>query len=92
MCIREELTDLSIDIIFEIFDGLFKKGEFERADDLLLLFKPDMHTPIVLAALTITAAAKSKLKNRKALFGQTKKSYLEKYGEEKTKGLLGGLE
>ncbi len=56
-----------IDSIFEKFDRLFNKGDFERADEIIEEFlKRDLHLKI--AMLTATLPAQSKLKNRQRLY------------------------
>lgn len=89
---RSPSIDDAIDLIFEEIDRLLKEGGFEECDTILFGVDPLAHPPsITLAFLTITHAAKSKLKYRERFFDITEHLFVFKYGEEYTQRLLQGL-
>lgn len=84
--------DSTIDFIFDYFDDAFLNNNFQECDDILE--KLDLNKiPIVLmiSFLTITLAAKSKLKNRINFYKKVEEKIKEKE-PEKLKDLLYGLE
>ena len=89
---RSPSIDDAIDLIFEEIDRLLKEGGFEECDTILFGVDPLAHpASITLAFLTITYAAKNKLKYREHLFNITESAFVLRYGERHTQRLLQGL-
>lgn len=82
-------VDRKLDEIFDKVDELCWAGDFDEIDRLLVQEKPERDIVLRLGWLTITISVKSRLKNRRAFFDDTK-SLLE--GNPERDGLLRGLE
>jgi hypothetical protein len=83
--------DGAIDLINDAIDELFRRGQFALCDYVLAETNPmNYSTDILLAILTATAAAKSRLEMRQRFFAASKKAI--KARKEYELGLLDGLE
>jgi hypothetical protein len=83
--------DSALDIIYDQVDELLLAGEFHQVDDLLASATPEqLSIDLLLALLTSTLPAKSKLSNRSAFFRRVEDA-LQSRGELRD-GLLIGLD
>lgn len=85
--------DEEIDIIFNFVDWMLLNEHYCACNDMLnqLSFRK-MHTALLIAFLTITAAAKNHLPDRQQFFDRANIVITQREGEQKTKRLLDGLE
>ena len=91
-CIDDGIDD-AIDIIFNFVDWMLLNRQFLPINYMLAyLYIDKMHTALIIAFLTITAAAKDNLPNRQGLFDRANRILVDREGEQKTKRLLDGLE
>jgi hypothetical protein len=80
------------DKIFDGIDRLLCDGAFFVCDEILRRLDVEkLPTPLMRSFLTITAAAKSKLSSRKALFQRIERKMMLSVGEEKTRRIVGKL-
>lgn len=79
--------DRELDLIFNLFDNLFLKGEFDTANLLIRLMNPDANLTLVIGVLSITLAAKDRLPNRERFFRHVSQRH-----DAQKKNLLIGLE
>ena len=66
-------TDKQLDAIYNDIDDLLLGGNFQEVDVILSKIPEDAEIDILLAYLTITFAAKSKLKNRAAFYSMVER-------------------
>ena len=86
-------TDDELDIIFNFVDWMLLNEQFLSVDNMLAALRINkMPTVLIIAFLTITAAAKNRLSNRNDFFEHAKTFIMGREGREKTKRLLDGLE
>lgn len=81
--VRDLNNDNEIDAIYDLFDDMMLAGKFNEIDLLLRHWMLDDHIDFILAVLTITLPAKTKLPSRQALL----EFAVEKFGEEVCGGL-----
>lgn len=73
---EETKTDMALDIIFGVIDELLLDGKFDSVDKICMTFVENLHNlEEVLAVLTITLPAKSKLPNRELLLAAAKEFF-----------------
>ncbi len=83
-------VDAALDLLYDSFDGLFRRGEFERADSLLSQLSADKFSAdVLLGILTATLPARSRLPSRPRFYHAVE-STLRGRGELED-GLLTGL-
>ncbi|MBI3406914.1 MAG: hypothetical protein HY040_00975 [Planctomycetes bacterium] len=88
---RSGHSDASLDLIYDEIDELLRAQRFADIDEILReAAVPNCSTDVLLAILTATAPAKSRLAARSDFFQQVK-SVLDTR-DEKEPGLLDGLE
>lgn len=86
------LNNAGIDGVFVGVDSLLRAGAFDSVNQILLTLPiEEIDTDLVLAFLTITAAARSLLPDRSHYFARAKELFIKR-GEEDIEGLLVGLE
>lgn len=90
---KEDLED-KLYLIYNYIDDLLLDGQFEICDNILLnLNHEDFNDPtILLSFLTITAAAKDRLKNRHSCYLKIKSFFEKNYTKDKVEAMLVGLE
>jgi len=85
--------DYAIDVIFEFMNNLLVEGQFEACDRILSEVAIARIPPVLMVSfLTITAAAKPKLKNRHRFFSIIRRLVARQRGEKAAQRLLDGLE
>ncbi len=92
---RENLLDRAIDVIFENFNDWENSDRFALCDEAiqyLLLNVGEIEPTLLVSFLVITLAAKPQLPSRAKLYAAAECLYLERFGEDRTKKLLVGLE
>jgi hypothetical protein len=66
--VKAEKIDKAMDVVFEEVDGMLGRGSFDCCDDLLPMIDVSrLDSNLMVGFLSITKAAKDKLKNRDAL-------------------------
>lgn len=89
----QEKTDCAIDVIFNYMNNLLVEGKFEFCDRILSEVALTRIPPVLMISfLTITAAAKPKLKNRHRFFSIVQRLIVQERGEKGAQRLLNGLE
>lgn len=89
-CGKEEFA---IDVIFEYMNTLLVQGEFGTCDRILAEVDIGRIPPVLMVSfLTITAAAASRLKNRKRFYQFVRALVARERGEKAAERLLDGLE
>ncbi len=89
---REKELQAATDQVYELFDRLLTEGSFETCDRILMRVDVgNLSTSLLRSVLTITAAAKEKLKARDDFFTRVEREMIRQRGEETTKRLLSRL-
>jgi hypothetical protein len=89
---REKELQAATDQVYELFDRLLTEGSFETCDRILMRVDVgNLSTSLLRSFLTITAAAKEKLKARDDFFTRVEREMIRQRGEETTKRLLSRL-
>lgn len=85
------LTDKALDYIFNLFNEMMHKDEFNKIDEILSQIKVyDYSVDMLVGFLVASLPAKNKLINRKYLYNQIEKYFKElSFGDEE---FLSGLE
>lgn len=83
------MIDMTLDLVYDFFDSLFRGGHFEAADKALQEIRVEIYNcDVLIGILTATAPAKSKLPSRTKFYDDVVKLIEDLgYSEE----LLGGL-
>jgi len=88
--LNTDQRDLCMDLIFDHINDLLLQGDFETCDEILEQLEIDKLSPcLMISFLTITVAARSKLKERNNLFHLMQQNIMQQNLPE---GLLKGLE
>lgn len=85
----------AIALVFDRFDDWQYECRFAMCDEVLadVSQRPGAFMPTLLCSfLTITLAGKQRLRTRADFYRSARRRYFELYGEERTQGILGGLE
>ncbi len=82
--------EVNIDPIYDIIDAMLRDGKFDLVDAMLSQVDMSGDVDVLLAYLTATFSAKSKLHNRASLFHRVEQVLKER--DEWRETLLTGLE
>jgi hypothetical protein len=89
--VRMGRIEPALDLIYDAADHMMRKGEFAQLDSVLANVRvSDLSVDILLAILTATLPAKSRLPSRTRFFNEIEKSLRDR--DEYEDGLLTGLE
>ena len=83
-------VDDQIDVMYKKFDDLFHQGKFEEADQYLVQYDCGTDIALMLALLTITLCAKTKLPSRPGIVACFR-SHFNEVCPGRTDRLLRGL-
>lgn len=90
---RRGKEDHAIDVIFEYMNNLLVERQFEACDRILgEVDIARIPTVLMVSFLTITAAAKAKLKSRRRFYKLVERLVAKERGEKATQRLLDGLD
>ena len=90
---RRDEGDSAIDVIFQYMNSLLVEGRFEDCDRILGEVEiARIPTVLMVSFLTITAAAKTNLKNRGGFFKDVRRVVARERGEKTAQRLLDGLD
>ena len=90
---KRRKEDHAIDVIFEYINNLLVEGHFETCDRILgEVDIARIPTVLMVSFLTITAAAKAKLKNRRRFYKLVERVVARERGAKATQRLLDGLD
>lgn len=90
---KQGKEDHAIDVIFEYVNSLLVQREFKSCDELLAEVNIEKIPPVLMVSfLTITAAAKPKLKNRDRFFKLVWGMVARQRGQDAADRLLDGLD
>jgi hypothetical protein len=90
---KREKEDDAIDVIFQYMNNLLVEGQFNACDRILGEVDIARIPPVLMVSfLTITAAAKTKLKNRERFLNVVRRVVARERGEKAAGRLLDGLD
>jgi len=88
----DNTTGIELDTIYDIVNDLFNEGQFESVDIIIKNLRIErLTTTIIIAWLTTTAWAKSKLNNRKKFYNDCLALLSKRHDKIKVARLLKGL-
>ena len=91
--VKRGKEDYAIDVIFEYMNNLLIDGQFDACDLILAEVALAKIPPVLMVSfLTISAAAKSKLRNRDTFFKIARRMVAKQRGEKAADRLLDGLD